>query len=225
MKHCPKCNTVKNDENFTPSQLKISGGWCRFCVRAYQKRHYENNKEYYNSRNIKYEAENKDKRKEQRNNWLKKNPGYSKTYRQNNKEALNTSKKKYVNHKYRMDKQFKLRINISRAINSQLKINGTSKNGKSITNYLPYTMDKLKFHIEKQFEPWMTWNNWGKYNFSTWDDNDSSTWTWQIDHIIPQSKLPYINMEDGNFKRCWALDNLRPLSAKQNIIDGNKRIY
>lgn len=27
-------------------------------------------------------------------------------------------------------------------------------------------------------------------------------------------------MEDDNFKRCWALENLRPYSAKQNIIDG-----
>ena len=27
-------------------------------------------------------------------------------------------------------------------------------------------------------------------------------------------------MEDDNFKKCWALENLRPLSAKQNIVDG-----
>jgi len=30
-------------------------------------------------------------------------------------------------------------------------------------------------------------------------------------------------MEDENFKKCWALENLRPLSAKQNIIEGNRR--
>jgi len=30
-------------------------------------------------------------------------------------------------------------------------------------------------------------------------------------------------MEDENFKKCWSLDNLRPLSAKINILDGNKR--
>lgn len=27
-------------------------------------------------------------------------------------------------------------------------------------------------------------------------------------------------MEDEEFKKCWALSNLRPYSAKQNIIDG-----
>jgi len=69
----------------------------------------------------------------------------------------------------------------------------------------------------------MTWKNYGSYCVNLWDDNDCSTWTWNIDHIIPQSKLPYISMDDDNFKICWALENLRPLSAKQNLIDGNKR--
>jgi hypothetical protein len=30
-------------------------------------------------------------------------------------------------------------------------------------------------------------------------------------------------MVDEEFKKCWALSNLRPLSAKQNILDGNRR--
>jgi hypothetical protein len=44
------------------------------------------------------------------------------------------------------------------------------------------------------------------------------------DHIIPQSKLQYTSMKDENFKKCWSLENLRPLSAKQNVIDGATRI-
>lgn len=70
----------------------------------------------------------------------------------------------------------------------------------------------------------MTWQNWGKYYVRTWDDTDQSTWTWQIDHIIPQSKLLYTDIDDENFKKCWSLENLRPLSAKQNILEGNRRI-
>lgn len=86
--------------------------------------------------------------------------------------------------------------------------------------YLPYTIQDLKQYLEKQFEPWMNWNNWGKYNSKTWNDWDSTTWTWQIDHIVPQSVLIYSSMEDEEFKKCWVLENLRPLSAKQNISDG-----
>lgn len=78
--------------------------------------------------------------------------------------------------------------------------------------------------MEKLFVPWMSWSNYGKYNSKTWDDNDQSTWTWQIDHIIPQSCLPYTSMENDNFKRCWALENLRPYSSKQNFIDGVTKI-
>lgn len=50
------------------------------------------------------------------------------------------------------------------------------------------------------FELWINWNNYGVYRSSTWNDQDSSTWAWQIDHIIPQSRLPYDSMEHSNFK-------------------------
>ena len=66
----------------------------------------------------------------------------------------------------------------------------------------------------------MTWNNQGVYIPKIWNDQDPATWKWQIDHIIPQSDLPYTSMEDDNFKRCWSFENLRPLNAKQNFQDG-----
>lgn len=100
-------------------------------------------------------------------------------------------------------------------------LNG-NKSNFSILKYLPYSINELKDHIESQFESWMTWDNWGKYNSNTWNDNDSSTWVWNIDHIIPQAHLLYSSMEDDNFKKCWALDNLRPYSAKKNVINGSK---
>ncbi|MGI0058151.1 MAG: hypothetical protein ACREBJ_00145 [Nitrosotalea sp.] len=87
-------------------------------------------------------------------------------------------------------------------------------------DYLPYSFDELKGHLERQFEPWMNWNNRGKYDVKTWNDNDSSTWVWQLDHIIPHSTFPYTSMQEQTFKNCWALTNLRPLSAKQNQLDG-----
>jgi 5-methylcytosine-specific restriction endonuclease McrA len=68
----------------------------------------------------------------------------------------------------------------------------------------------------------MNWNNHVKYYLNKWNDNDPSTWTWQIDHIIPQSKLLYTNMEDENFNKCWDLNNLRPISSKENLKKGNK---
>lgn len=43
---------------------------------------------------------------------------------------------------------------------------------------------------------------------------------WQLDHIIPHSEFKYISVENEVFKKCWALENLRPYSAKQNLLDG-----
>ena len=105
-------------------------------------------------------------------------------------------------------------------LNYYIKYSNASKDKKSCIKYLPYTIDELKNHLELNFEPWMSWENYGKFNSKIWNDNDQSTWTWQIDHIIPQSKLLYTNMLDANFKKCWSLSNLRPLSSKQNFLDG-----
>jgi len=70
----------------------------------------------------------------------------------------------------------------------------------------------------------MNWENRGTYNPNTWKDDDLSTWTWNIDHIIPHSLFNYTSLEDEDFKKCWSLDNLRPYSAKQNILDGSYKI-
>ncbi len=136
------------------------------------------------------------------------------------------SYKNQRNHKMidrrKTDIEFKLRQYISIYIGSALKNNNSIKNSSCI-NYLDYTIDELKSYLESLFEPWMNWDNHGKYDLSNWNDQDKNTWKWNIDHIIPQSKLPYTSMNDENFKKCWSLENLRPYSAKENIKNGNRR--
>ena len=136
-------------------------------------------------------------------------------------------KKKQLNYysvRYKNDPIHRFRKNISKYVCMCLRQKGSNKNGESILKYLPYTMDQLIEHLRSKFEPWMTLENHGNYRLKDWDDNDQSTWVWHIDHIIPQDALPYASMEDENFKKCWALENLRPLSAKENIKKGNKII-
>lgn len=146
-----------------------------------------------------------------------------KEYRLKNKEIINYKFNEYIKIRKQTDPSFKLRKNMSTIISQTLNKNNGSKNNKSCFLFLNYSEYDLKQHIESLFEPWMTWQNYGKYNKTTWNDQDQSTWTWNIDHIIPQSDLPYSNMEDENFKKIWALDNLRPLNAKQNVLEGVNR--
>ena len=136
------------------------------------------------------------------------------TIRVSKEEKSKNRKQRWLN-----DVNFRLRKLISSTIGNALKSFKCNKNNRSITNFLPYSISELIFHIENLFEPWMNWQNHGKIDLKTWNDDDQSTWKWNIDHIIPQYHLPYTSMEDDNFKKCWALSNLRPLSAKQNIID------
>ena len=149
---------------------------------------------------------------------IDKSRAYVNTWNKENRDAVNG----YEANRVKADPSFKLRKRISSSVRQALKKLGTSKSG-SILNFLPNSIDEIRAHVEAQFEPWMTWENMGVYDKDAWDDNDQSTWKWQLDHIIPQSHLLYASMEDENFRICWSIENLRPLAAKQNILDGNRR--
>jgi hypothetical protein len=230
MKLCQKCKEEKQDYEFTSKK----------CVKQYNKEYSLKNKEKYKQykQNPQYKQKSKEYKHKTKNHikewskdyYLLNKEKIKNCYKKNKEKILVRNRKWYLLHKnvlnyrfrirYSLEPHIKLRRLISGRINEWFHKMGTNKQGNSITKYLPYTMLELKTHIEKQFEPWMNWNNWGNYLPNKWDDNNQSTWTWQLDHIIPQSKLPYMSMEDTNFKLCWALENLRPLSAKQNIILG-----
>ena len=125
---------------------------------------------------------------------------YKKQWRQTNKSREN---QKYKT-KWQADPDFRLKKNISRAVNRSIK------KDMPIKLCLNYNINNLKHHLEQQFDSNMSWDNYGTY--------------WHIDHIVPQSCLPYSSTSDDNFKICWALTNLRPLEAKQNMLDGSTRI-
>jgi len=105
-------------------------------------------------------------------------------------------------------------------ITTSLKHNSDSY----IWNYLPYSVSDLKSHLENQFQSWMHWGNHGIYLSKIWNDLDSKTWTWQIDHIIPQSNFIFTSVRDENFIDCWSLNNLRAISSKANAKKGIKEI-
>jgi hypothetical protein len=174
--------------------------------KLYERDYYIKNKEAINKKNNDNYQKNKEKIK-------------IKSQTEEFKKRTNLVKNKRRKVRRREDPVYRLReiwhVQISKAIK------GSKEN--SCFTYLPYTIDQLKLHIESQFEPWMNWDNQGVYNVNTWDDNDQSTWRWQVDHIIPQSHFPYNSLTHPNLQKCWALENLRPLSAKQNILENDRR--
>lgn len=208
-KFCSGCDSDKPVNQFYLYKTGKYSAYCKSCDSERKKQYSKLNAVKINRRRKKYREENKEKIKQQ------KHDSYLR-----NKSNVAESRKSYMRKK-RKDPLFKLRERISGLVWDTLRKN---KNGLSVVKYLGYTMAELKTHIESQFEWWMTWDNWGRYDCSTWDDNDHNTWVWNIDHIIPQADLPYDSMKHENFKKCWALENLRPLSAKRNLLDGATRI-
>lgn len=198
----------KITEKIIKKKMKILGHASYLRNKDTYKKCYKKNEEHIKTRRKEYAIENREKLRE---------------YERNRDPEKKRIKNRKIYHVRKNDPGYLLRVRLSTGIHKALKRNGRSKNGESSMKYLNYSVDELKVHLESLFEPWMNLENWGVYNYKTWDDNDQSTWVWNIDHIIPASKFSYKSMDDPEFKKCWALENLRPYSAKLNIIEGNRR--
>lgn len=110
----------------------------------------------------------------------------------------------YTMNKYHSDINFRL-IKIQRArIRDALK--GLNKS-QTTQELIGCSIEQLKAHLESQFEPWMNWDNYGKYG-------------WHIDHIIPISKFDLTDAEQ--LKAACNFKNLKPIHWRANIIKRDK---
>ncbi|MFA6325222.1 MAG: hypothetical protein WCX46_03285 [Candidatus Paceibacterota bacterium] len=125
------------------------------------------------------------------------------------KEENKEKRRKYNRERIKNNIHAKLKRNISNLIWCKLKRNRGFKKDRKISECLPYTIEELKTHLENLFLKGMSWSNYGE---------------WHIDHKIPDSSFKYKTTEDLDFKKSWALKNLQPLWAIDNIKKGNKLI-
>lgn len=77
------------------------------------------------------------------------------------------------------------------------------KSGRSTFEILGYSREELVSHLERQFLKGMNWKNMGE---------------WHIDHILPLASFTI--GDDADVRRAWALTNLRPLWAVDNMRKG-----
>ncbi len=199
LKYCKKCDTLKSFKEFNYSSNSASGldTYCKICWRDYQ-----------NNRNARPEVKNK-----LRDKWR------SKTYRDKvnrKRRTVEGRKRRNIEEKsrYKKDLSYDMTRRIRRLLSHQL----SGYSGKF--RYLDYTSIDLKRHLEALFKFEMTWDNRCK---------------WHIDHVIPlkykkQDGSYYWNQEElvdpttETFKKAWALDNLQPLWASDNLKKLNTHI-
>jgi hypothetical protein len=183
-------------------------------TRAYKTKYALNNPEKVKESNKKYAENNKDTIKARR-----------KIYREKKKEKLKNDKKLYaLNHPERMKTALKryrennrarifekkhepynhLVICLRKRVTVALKRSNAQKTFKTL-DLIGCSIPYLKKHLEAQFQPGMTWENYG-HN------------TWHIDHIRPCASFDLTDPEQQ--KQCFHYTNLQPLWAKDNMRKG-----
>jgi hypothetical protein len=192
-KVCPRCKEEKELSEFNKGRSE-----CRLCSKECKKKYRQNNKDKIKEYDKKYRENNKDRAKEygkeyRQNNKDKIKKGkkeYSennkdkikkgkKEYRENNKDKIKEYSKEYCRVRRQSDPLYKLTTNIRNLLKQSFKRNGYTKKSKTY-NILGCTYEELKLHIESQWEEWMNWDNYGKYN-------GEEKYGWDYDHIIPIS--------------------------------------
>lgn len=161
----------------------------------YSKKFREENKISLNDSSKKWREENKDRVK-----YLKKK------YREENKDKINEYQRNYFNKRLNNDPLFKLSHHIRKSIRESLKERGFRKDSRT-KNILGCNFDELKVYLESKFEPWMSWDNYGKYN-------GELNHGWDIDHIIPLSSVK----NESDLLKLNHFTNLQPLCSYKNRV-------
>jgi hypothetical protein len=225
MKKCSRCGEFKPLTEFNKRCLSKDGltSSCRECLYIENAKYRTLHREDANLRSKLWREQNPEKRKIMlHNNYIKnqeKRKSQSRQWRKDHSEQhkLNVTKwraahpeetKKYskiAGARLRSTPKGKLKGSITASISHSLI---EKKRGRHWEDLVGYTYEQLKIHLEKQFTPEMTWENYGTY--------------WHIDHKVPLAVHNYEKASDIDFKRAWSLKNLRPLRAFDNLSKGAK---
>jgi len=193
--------------------------------KGYRRQYHIKNREKILKRAREYYLENKEKILKRNKKYRGKNPEtikeIKKRYRENNHNEISKRQKEinikfrennpnyysqYFINKCRTNKKYNLNYKMRKAISKALKGNKAGRTWESLTGY---TLADLIKRLNETMPQGFTWQNF-------------LSGALHIDHIIPISAFNYTRPEHTDFKRCRALENLRLLPAKENLIKSNK---
>jgi hypothetical protein len=210
-------NSEKYKQNAKKSREKNKDSYKNYVELNREKINENNKKYYYNNKNYfkDYHKRNYDstKQKERVNNYLKTNSDKVKKSKENWRRNNPSYMAEYKIKRKLIDPLYKLKENIKTRIGDSIRRNGFTKKSKTLI-ILGCSFEYFKQHLEAQFEPWMSWDNYGLYNGKT-------NYGWDIDHIIPLSSAK----DEEELIRLNHYTNLQPLCGYTNrYIKKNKLI-
>lgn len=182
--------------------------WCaenKERVAQYDKEYRKKNADRINKRNREFYQIHQEEKLAIINEWREKNKDKYKQYKEKWYKA-NRDKIKRYGEKYSSTVMGSIHKKMSCSIRASLK-NG--KNGRKWETLVGYTTSGLKEHIESLFIDDMSWNKFINGEI-------------HLDHMIPKSLWKFETPNDREFRQCWALCNLQPLWAFDNLSKHNK---
>ena len=183
-----------------------------FDVKEYRKQSYIKNREKVIKQNIQWQKDNPEKVKKYLKIYYQNNCEEIKEkirkYQKNNYEKIRNREREYKNKKRKTDLKINLINKISVMVNYSLKNNKNSE----VWEIFGYTKNDLIKRLKHTIPESYTWKDYIGRKL-------------EIDHIIPISAFNFTKPEHIDFKRCWALGNLRLLPAKENLKKSNKTKY
>lgn len=184
VQQCTRCLVVKDLGDYYPCPGYANGRyrWCKVCHNSVGKQWREKNKERQAANVKNWGIANINRRRKHRRDWQKR-------------------------HRPFRSASEKIHDNVRAKVCEQLT---TGKNRRKTFALLGYSVEALKNHLERNFQPGMSWDNYGE---------------WEIDHILPRSSFSISCHEDSAFMECWALSNLQPLWSVDNRSKGNKLVW
>lgn len=203
-------------EKKTCTKCRIEKSISDFSFRKKENRYRYSCKECETKAGVAYRKKNlkrvKKAEKLQRDKHKEKRYAAFKEYYKKNKAELNKKRNLYTLKKRHENPLYKLTENIRSLIRQSFRKNWIRKNTKT-ARILGCSFEDFKIYIESLWEPWMNYDNYGKYN-------PTGPRTWQIDHIIPldnaKNEIEIITLNHYT--------NLRPLCSKENLDKSNKII-
>ena len=171
----------------------------------YGAEYYRNNRIACNERMKNWRLRNKEYNEKYYQIHKKETQKHNQEYYMKNKEKIIKQQRQYEKNRRIENPKYKLNKNISRSIRYSLNNKKENIHWESLVDF---TLKDLIKHLEKQFTQEMSWDNYGSY--------------WHIDHEIPKSVFNFDSYNQLDFKRCWALKNLRPLEKTRNIKKQDK---
>ena len=168
---------------------------------AYSALRYQEHKQKYKQRIRAYYEKNREAYSLDR----KLNPEeYSregKERRAKNRERINAVSRANRRRRREKDKAYAVSVNLRRRLSKYVRRGrGTSIRRLRLCGC---AVTELRQHLEKQFQPGMTWENYGQ---------------WHVDHIRPCAS--YDLTQEAQVLECFRFTNLQPLWAADNIRKG-----